>query len=102
MAAPRRSAAQSPGGGLHVEFEAAAKRVVQVAEAARDALQPADPCTTNTLLQCECTVSSCAAVFPATMTCAPDFGGHARYCRGAGCTESPIDYSNRERRGRHL
>lgn len=94
VAAARRSVARPPGDGLRGEFEAAATRVVRVAEAARNALQPADPCTTNTLLQCECTVSSCAAVFPATMTCAPDFGGHARYCGGAGCTESPIDYHN--------
>lgn len=93
--APRPVAAQAPTSGLDRLFVDSAGRVTKVADAAREALEPSDPCRSNeAIAACDCTFSPCGSRFEASLTCTPDFGANSQTCGGPNCKESKLDYDN--------
>lgn len=95
VTAPRHAAAQAPTSALDQLFADSAARVVKVAEAARDALEPTDPCRNNeAIAACDCTFSPCGSRFESSLTCTPDFGANSQTCGGSRCKESKLDYDN--------
>lgn len=96
VAVPRHADAQAtPTSALDQLFSESAKRVIMVANAAREALEPDDPCQNNAAIaSCECTYSPCGSRFADSLMCSPDFGGNPLTCGGSRCKEAKLDYDN--------
>lgn len=76
-------------------FSTAAKRVVRIAVAAREALEPPNPCSVAAALSgCGCSYSPCASSFADSLQCGPEFGPNGRFCGGGGCSQSKNDWDN--------
>lgn len=92
-AATARVAAQSAE--LDAVFRTSADRVVRIAEAARQALEPPNPCAlVDALASCGCSYSPCSSRLPDSLTCGTEFGSAGRHCDGSGCGESKSDWMN--------
>lgn len=96
VTAPRHVAAQAPPtSALDRLFADSAERVVKVAAAAREALEPSEPCRSNAAIAaCECTYSPCASRFEDSLTCSADFGANVLNCGGSNCKASKVDYEH--------
>lgn len=93
---PRLGAAQAPPtSALDRLFADSAERVVKVAAAAREALEPSEPCRSNVAIAaCECTYSPCASRFEDSLSCSADFGANVLNCGGSNCKASKVDYEH--------
>lgn len=76
-------------------FRTSAKRVVRIAEAARDALEPPNGCVlASALSSCGCSYSPCSSRLSDSLTCGTEFGASGLFCGGDGCGESKSDWEN--------
>lgn len=76
-------------------FGASAERVVRIADAARNALEPPNACTLDKALSsCGCSYSPCAARYPDSLTCGSEFSPNSQVCGGDSCGESKSDWAN--------
>ncbi|GAB0490384.1 hypothetical protein MMPV_001621 [Pyropia vietnamensis] len=87
--------AGSPTSALDKLFADSGARVIQVASAAREALEPDDPCRHNEAISsCTCTYSPCGSRFADSLACSPDFGANMLTCGGSACKAAKIDYEH--------
>lgn len=95
VTAPRHAASQTPTSALDQLFVDSAERVIKVAQAAREALEPSDPCHNNAAIAtCDCSYSPCGSRFATSLKCTPDFGANSQTCGGSNCKASKHDYDN--------